>query len=245
MNFHDSLDWVLQKPSSRTTFMKLLHIVRSRNRTYPMQRAFSASTSVSSSVCRCVSALSSTSTSPMSSASSSHSSLLPSQQPFPARRNSCSLRPPPAAWQTMNKWRTLPKSMRGFSSTSCALAERVLCIYTLIPAMHACWTCSCTTWRQGSAGTWDRVSPFHSQLYTRKLRRHPDKPFFNSIKVLFKNSKGETLKEVEANEGDDIVDLSWEHDLDIEGVDVTFFSNALKAEQFRNDNAKKPLVRNR
>ena len=38
-----------------------------------------------------------------------------------------------------------------------------------------------------------------------------------SIKVTFKNAKGEVMKTVEANEGDDIVDLSWEHDLDIEG----------------------------
>lgn len=39
----------------------------------------------------------------------------------------------------------------------------------------------------------------------------------NRIKVTFKNHKGEIIKEVEANEGDDIVDLSWEYDLDIEG----------------------------
>lgn len=37
------------------------------------------------------------------------------------------------------------------------------------------------------------------------------------MKVTFKNSKGEVIKTVEANEGDDIVDLSWEYDLDIEG----------------------------
>ncbi|CAD6572938.1 MAG: hypothetical protein CYPHOPRED_004976 [Cyphobasidiales sp. Tagirdzhanova-0007] len=71
----------------------------------------------------------------------------------------------------MNKWRTLPKSMRGFSSTS-------------------------------------------SALHGGKGRPAPG----TGIKVLFKNSKGETLKEVEANEGDDIVDLSWEHDLDIEAA---------------------------
>lgn len=37
------------------------------------------------------------------------------------------------------------------------------------------------------------------------------------MKVTFKNAKGEVIKTVEANEGDDIVDLSWEYDLDIEG----------------------------
>lgn len=40
----------------------------------------------------------------------------------------------------------------------------------------------------------------------------------NRVKVTFQNSKGETIKTVEGNEGDDIVDLSWEYDLDIEGV---------------------------
>ena len=41
------------------------------------------------------------------------------------------------------------------------------------------------------------------------------------IKVTFKNNKGEVLKTVEANEGDDIVDLSWEYDLDIEGEAIS------------------------
>ena len=41
---------------------------------------------------------------------------------------------------------------------------------------------------------------------------------FYSIKVTFMNSKGEVIKTVEGNEGDDIVDLSWEYDLDIEGT---------------------------
>lgn len=36
--------------------------------------------------------------------------------------------------------------------------------------------------------------------------------------MTFQNSKGETIKTVEGNEGDDIVDLSWEYDLDIEGA---------------------------
>ncbi|KAK9893415.1 ferredoxin, partial [Cystobasidium minutum MCA 4210] len=38
------------------------------------------------------------------------------------------------------------------------------------------------------------------------------------VKVTFQNSKGETIKTVEGNEGDDIVDLSWEYDLDIEAA---------------------------
>jgi len=38
------------------------------------------------------------------------------------------------------------------------------------------------------------------------------------IKIFFKNHKGELIKEVEGNEGDDMVDLSWEWDLDIEAA---------------------------
>ncbi|KAG0144962.1 hypothetical protein CROQUDRAFT_659266 [Cronartium quercuum f. sp. fusiforme G11] len=38
------------------------------------------------------------------------------------------------------------------------------------------------------------------------------------IKVTFRNHKGELIKEVEGNEGDDMVDLSWEWDLDIEAA---------------------------
>lgn len=33
----------------------------------------------------------------------------------------------------------------------------------------------------------------------------------------FKKSNGEAIETVECNEGDDIVDVSWEYDLDIEG----------------------------
>jgi hypothetical protein len=39
------------------------------------------------------------------------------------------------------------------------------------------------------------------------------------------NSKGEKIKTVEGNEGDDIVDLSWEYDLDIEGTLIPLWSS--------------------
>lgn len=35
--------------------------------------------------------------------------------------------------------------------------------------------------------------------------------------LTFKKANGEFIETVEANEGDDIVDVSWEYDLDIEG----------------------------
>lgn len=37
------------------------------------------------------------------------------------------------------------------------------------------------------------------------------------ITIHFKRSTGELIETIEANEGDDIVDVSWEYDLDIEG----------------------------
>lgn len=37
------------------------------------------------------------------------------------------------------------------------------------------------------------------------------------ITLIFQKANGEHIETVEANEGDDIVDVSWEYDLDIEG----------------------------
>ena len=38
------------------------------------------------------------------------------------------------------------------------------------------------------------------------------------IKVHFKNSNGDLLKTVEVNEGDDILSIAHEHDIDLEGA---------------------------
>ena len=39
-----------------------------------------------------------------------------------------------------------------------------------------------------------------------------------SIKVHFKDSKGNLIKTVEGNDGDDILSLAHEHDIDLEGT---------------------------
>ena len=39
-----------------------------------------------------------------------------------------------------------------------------------------------------------------------------------SILVRFQKFNGEIIKEVEGNVGDDLVDLAWEYDIDIEGM---------------------------
>jgi hypothetical protein len=41
---------------------------------------------------------------------------------------------------------------------------------------------------------------------------------FSRIKVNFKNSNGDLLKTVEVNEGDDILSIAHEHDIDLEGA---------------------------
>ena len=40
----------------------------------------------------------------------------------------------------------------------------------------------------------------------------------NRIKVHFKDPKGNLLKTIEANEGDDLLSLAHEHDIDLEGA---------------------------
>ena len=39
-----------------------------------------------------------------------------------------------------------------------------------------------------------------------------------SIKLHFRDSKGQLIKTVEANEGDDILSIAHEHDIDLEGM---------------------------
>lgn len=48
-------------------------------------------------------------------------------------------------------------------------------------------------------------------------KKEADQVRAGRIKLTFKKSTGEVIETVEANEGDDIVDVSWEYDLDIEG----------------------------
>lgn len=43
-----------------------------------------------------------------------------------------------------------------------------------------------------------------------------------SIKLHFRDSKGQLIKTVEANEGDDILSIAHEHDIDLEGTILSF-----------------------
>jgi hypothetical protein len=43
-----------------------------------------------------------------------------------------------------------------------------------------------------------------------------------SIKLHFRDSKGQLIKTVEANEGDDILSIAHEHDVDLEGTSLSF-----------------------
>ena len=39
-----------------------------------------------------------------------------------------------------------------------------------------------------------------------------------SLKLHFRDSKGQLIKTVEANEGDDVLSIAHEHDIDLEGA---------------------------
>jgi len=64
---------------------------------------------------------------------------------------------------------------------------------------------------------WFSIRGLHSSAVTR----HGDitrPPPGTGIKVNFKNSNGDLLKTVEVNEGDDILSIAHEHDIDLEGA---------------------------
>lgn len=54
--------------------------------------------------------------------------------------------------------------------------------------------------------------------------QHPQRSC--SIKLHFRDSKGQLIKTVEANEGDDILSIAHEHDIDLEGV-VSIMSGSI------------------
>ena len=41
---------------------------------------------------------------------------------------------------------------------------------------------------------------------------------FSRIKVIFRDSKGDDIKTIEANDGDDLLSLAHEYDVELEGV---------------------------
>jgi ferredoxin len=58
----------------------------------------------------------------------------------------------------------------------------------------------------------------HYHVPSRDLPSRTDTRLFGSIKVHFKDSKGNLLKTVEGNEGDSLLDIAHEYDIDLEGV---------------------------
>ncbi|KAF9495241.1 ferredoxin [Pleurotus eryngii] len=58
-----------------------------------------------------------------------------------------------------------------------------------------------------------------SERLTTELHGHLTRPEPGTgIKVTFKDSKGELIKTVEARDGDDLLSLAHEHDIDLEGA---------------------------
>jgi hypothetical protein len=53
------------------------------------------------------------------------------------------------------------------------------------------------------------------------------------IKIHFKDSKGSLVKTIEANEGDDLLSIAHEHDIDLEGTKSTPSRPELKLNVFQ------------
>ena len=63
-----------------------------------------------------------------------------------------------------------------------------------------------------------RPAPGTGYTLSYDLLSRTDTRPFGRIKVHFKDSKGNLLKTVEGNEGDSLLDIAHEHDVDLEGV---------------------------
>lgn len=80
-------------------------------------------------------------------------------------------------------------------------------------------TFSPTAWRDHASSSGDWVSTKAVSLIDILLNCF-------RIKVHFKDSKGNHLKTIEANEGDDLLSIAHEHDIDLEGARIQFYFNS-------------------
>ncbi|EIW80093.1 ferredoxin [Coniophora puteana RWD-64-598 SS2] len=89
------------------------------------------------------------------------------------------------------------------------------------PALNA------AQWKRSSASAW--LQPRQQSILANRTRHMHTSPALahgsvtrpapgTGIKVHFKDAKGEHLKTIEANEGDDLLSLAHEHDIDLEGA---------------------------
>lgn len=127
------------------------------------------------------------------------------QNPLPG--SSQSFAAPPSRWLSASRTPSTPRvgsRHRGLHTSAGGSPRRA---YISIPYTRS----SRAAWTPDTPRTWHRVSPT-SVHYTRAidpLRR---------IRVHFKDSKGNLIKTVEANEGDDVLGIAHEHDIDLEGT---------------------------
>ena len=75
-----------------------------------------------------------------------------------------------------------------------------------------------STWTCDPAKAWNRVGPLpipwpRKHTVINQNGCHPHR-----IKIHFKDPKGELIKTIEGNEGDDILSLAHEYDIDLEGA---------------------------
>jgi len=68
------------------------------------------------------------------------------------------------------------------------------------------------------AKAWNRVGPLPNVRSRGRTVVNQNSHYLHRIKVHFKDSTGELIKTIEGNEGDDILSLAHEHDIDLEGA---------------------------
>ena len=107
----------------------------------------------------------------------------------------------------------LTEDKRSFHTSLCARRSRYLSRSSRL--LHRLrWFYSSAT-RHVKTCTWYRVPAIAFPLF---LPYRTNARLFGSIKVHFKDAKGTLLKTVEGNEGDSLLDIAHEYDIDLEGV---------------------------
>lgn len=135
------------------------------------------------------------------------------------RNSGLVLRPSTPSPKSRPKWCNgggqmhLTEDKRSFHTSLCARRSRYLSRSSRL--LHRlCWFYSSAT-RHVKTCTWYRVPAIAFPLV---LPNRTNARLLGSIKVHFKDAKGNLLKTVEGNDGDSLLDIAHEYDIDLEGV---------------------------
>ena len=78
--------------------------------------------------------------------------------------------------------------------------------------------CNSPATRYMETCTWNRVHAITSHCATSQAVLPTDTRLLGRIKVQFEYSKGNPLKTIEGSEGDSLLDMAHEYNIDLEGV---------------------------